>query len=111
MSDFNCKTSARPSTCKVLALGLACGLTFGLHPSVRASQVDDLLAMDFQRLLDVQVSAATRNEERAFSIPAALFVLSSEDIRRSGHRHLADLLRDVPGLHVGRFDGNKWAVS
>ncbi|WP_374657422.1 TonB-dependent receptor plug domain-containing protein [Inhella sp.] len=111
MSDFNCKTSARPSTCKVLALGLACGLTFGLHPSARASQVDDLLAMDFQRLLDVQVSAATRNEERAFSIPAALFVLSSEDIRRSGHRHLADLLRDVPGLHVGRFDGNKWAVS
>lgn len=101
----------RALACPPLVSIFMLGTGIGAHGSALASPVDDLLAMDFQRLLDVQVMAATRNEERAFGIPAALYVLSSEDIRRSGHRHLADLLRDVPGLHVGRLDGNKWAVS
>ncbi|WP_326533694.1 TonB-dependent receptor plug domain-containing protein [Pseudorhodoferax sp.] len=84
---------------------------FCLAAPALAAPVEDLLALDFQRLLDVKVSSATRNEESAFGVPAALFVLGAEDIRRSGHRHLAELLRDVPGLHVGRFDGNKWAIA
>ena len=77
----------------------------------QTARVDELLAMDFGRLLDLQVISATRSEELAFGLPAALAVLTREDIRRSGHRHLADLLRDVPGLHVGRWDANKWAIS
>lgn len=76
-----------------------------------APSVDDLLDLDFQRLLDVPVQVASRRDERAFALPAALAVLSPEDIRRSGQRRLAELLRELPGLHVGRWDGNKWAVS
>lgn len=70
-----------------------------------------MLELDLQRLLDVRVSSATRREEAAFTLPTAMVVLTRDDIRRSGHRLLPELLRDVPGLHVGRWDGNKWAVS
>jgi iron complex outermembrane receptor protein len=43
--------------------------------------------------------------------PAAVFVISNEDIRRSGARYIPEILRMVPGLNVGRIDANKWAVS
>lgn len=77
----------------------------------RQDSMDDLLSMDLGRLLDVQVSVATRREENAFALPAAITVFTAGDIRRSGHRRLADLLQDAPGLHVGKWDANKWAVS
>jgi iron complex outermembrane receptor protein len=77
----------------------------------RQDSMDDLLSMDLGRLLDVQVSVATRREENAFALPAAITVFTAGDIRRSGHRRLADLLQDAPGFHVGKWDANKWAVS
>jgi iron complex outermembrane receptor protein len=43
--------------------------------------------------------------------PAAVYVLTEEDIRRSGQRSIPDALRMVPGLDVARIDSNKWAIS
>ncbi|MBL8792429.1 MAG: TonB-dependent receptor [Planctomycetia bacterium] len=43
--------------------------------------------------------------------PAAVYVITAEDIERSGQRTIPDLLRMVPGLEVARIDANKWAVS
>jgi len=43
--------------------------------------------------------------------PAAIYVLTAEDIERSGQRTIPDLLRMVPGMDVARIDANKWAVS
>jgi outer membrane receptor for ferrienterochelin and colicin len=76
------------------------GAGLGASPG-HAAEVADLLAMDLNRLLDVEVSLASRREQNAFELPAALVVLTAEDIRRSGHLQLADVLRDVPGFHVG----------
>jgi iron complex outermembrane receptor protein len=45
------------------------------------------------------------------SSPAAIYVLTDEDIRRSGQRNIPDALRMVPGLDVARLDSNKWAIS
>jgi iron complex outermembrane receptor protein len=87
------------------------GLLTICSASAWPSEVDDLLSLDLQRLLDVEVRVASRRDELAFKLPAALTVISSEQLRASGKRRLADVLRDIPGLHVGRWDGNKWAVS
>lgn len=73
--------------------------------------IDDLLALDINRLLDVKVTLAGRIEESAFAVPAAIYVLDREQILRSGHRRLPEILRMVPGMHVGKWDSNKWAVS
>lgn len=43
--------------------------------------------------------------------PAAIYVITEEDIERSGQRTIPDLLRMVPGMEVARIDANKWAVS
>lgn len=75
------------------------------------SQIDQLLALDLTALLRVRVTLPSRVAEEAFAVPAAVFVIGADEIRRSGHRRLADVLRLVPGLHVGQIDSGKRVVS
>ena len=42
---------------------------------------------------------------------AAIYVITQEDIRRSGARTLPDALRLAPGVEVSQIDGDKWAVG
>lgn len=79
--------------------------------TARAAELDKLLAMDLQALTRVKVSLVSRIDEEAFDAASAIFVLTREEILRSGARRLPDLLRHVPGLHVGRLDANKWAIA
>ncbi|MDD5712092.1 MAG: TonB-dependent receptor, partial [Smithellaceae bacterium] len=49
--------------------------------------------------------------KRYFATPAAIYVITSEDIKRSGATSIPDVLRLIPGADVQRIDSNKWAVS
>ena len=42
---------------------------------------------------------------------AAVFVITSDDIRRSGATNIPDLLRMVPGLDVAQINSNTWAIN
>lgn len=57
------------------------------------------------------VSIASRHEQRVFETTAAVFVITQEDIRRSGVTSIAEVLRMVPGFHVARINSNIWAIS
>jgi len=99
----------------ITLLGLACALI--VHQSTLAASVDKdtplstLLEMDITELMDIEVSLVSRNNERLFATPAATYVITQEDIKRSGLRSIPELLRLVPGFHVGHIDANKWAIS
>jgi iron complex outermembrane receptor protein len=85
-------------------------------PTVAADQTDtiptkSLFELSLDELLDLEVSVVTRSNEHIFEVPSALYVVTAEDIRRSGMQSIPELLRMVPGLHVGRLDANKWAIS
>lgn len=73
--------------------------------------LDELLMMELSELANIEVSLASRIGEKQFQAPAAIYVLTKKDIRRSGLRRLPEILRLVPGLHVAKLDANKWAVS
>jgi len=96
-------------------LALTCALS--IIQSVHAISVDEdtpfstLLEMDISELMNIDVNLATRNQERLFTSPAAIYVITKEDIKRSGLRSIPELLRLVPGLHVGKIDANKWAIN
>src|SRR5207302_9180666 len=51
------------------------------------------------------------HEEKLSEAPAAIYVVTQEDIRRSGLTTIPELLRLVPGLDVARVNGNQWAIS
>jgi iron complex outermembrane receptor protein len=74
-------------------------------------QLNELLQMDFNELVNLKVVLPTRQSERQFDAPSAIYVITQEDIRRSGLTKIPEILRMVPGLHVGRLDNNTWSVS
>jgi iron complex outermembrane receptor protein len=62
-------------------------------------------------LMQIEVTSAAKREHKLADTAAAVFVLTRDDIRRSGFRTVPELLRLVPGVQVAQIDGNKWAVS
>ena len=71
----------------------------------------DLTRSSIEDLMNVQVTSASRKEERAGNVAAAVYVITQDEIRRSGLRSVPELLRLVPGVQVARLDATKWAVS
>ncbi len=75
------------------------------------NEPDDFFDMSIEELMDIEITTASKKEEKLFEAPAAAYVITSEDIRRSGATSIPDALRMVPGLQVARINSNKWAVS
>lgn len=71
----------------------------------------DLTSASLEDLMNVQVTSASKKEQKLSEVPAAIFVISQEDIRRSGARNIPDLLRMVPGLDVAQINASTWAIS
>ncbi|KAA0217350.1 MAG: TonB-dependent receptor [Leptolyngbya sp. PLA3] len=67
--------------------------------------------LDLEDLLQVQVSSVTGTSVSWFETPAAVTVLTAEDMRRAGHRSIAEALRLVPGMHVAQISSGMWAIS
>ena len=72
---------------------------------------DDLDKLSVDELFNVQVTSVGRKAQELSKAPAAVFVLTSEDIRRSGATCIPEALEWVPGLTVLRLDGRSWVVS
>src|SRR4051812_29596913 len=71
----------------------------------------DLTEASLEDLMNVEVTTVSRKQQKLSQSPAAVFVITQEDIRRSGAANIPDLLRMVPGLQVAQIQGNSWAVS
>jgi iron complex outermembrane receptor protein len=70
-----------------------------------------LAALSLEELMQVEVTSVTGLAQARIASPAALTVISAEDIRRSGHRSLAEVLRLVPGMYVGRVNSSSWVIG
>jgi len=75
------------------------------------SPVEALKEMSIESLMNVEVVSASRRAESTQSTPSASFVLTRDDLLRTGVTSIPDALRLVPGVQVGHVDANKWAVS
>jgi iron complex outermembrane recepter protein len=76
-----------------------------------ASTPRDLAGVSLEELLNIRVTSAARKAQRAEDVPAAVYVITQDDIRRSGLRTLPEIFRLVPGMQVAQINPNKWAVS
>ena len=70
-----------------------------------------LTSLSLAELLQVTVTSVSRKPQSLSTSPAAIFVVSQNDIRRSGARTLPDVLRMVPGIQVAQADASTWAVT
>ena len=71
----------------------------------------DLTELGIEELMNIEVVSVAKKEQAMFEAAAAVFVLTAEDLRRSGVTNIPEALRLVPGMQVGRVDANKWAIS
>lgn len=65
-----------------------------------AAAGDDLSALDLQALMDVKVYAASKYEQGQAEAPAAVSIITAEDIRTYGWRTLGDMLRAQRGMYL-----------
>lgn len=61
--------------------------------------------------MNIQVTSVSKKEQRLSQTGAAVYVITQEDIRRSGATNIPDLLRQAPGVEVAQIDANTYAIS
>src|SRR5579862_2941665 len=61
--------------------------------------------------IKVEVVSASKKTEVLSQAPAAIFVLTAEDIRRGGFSSIPEALRMVPGLYVAKVNQRWWTIS
>ena len=70
-----------------------------------------LKRLSLEELLNLEVTTVARQESTVGQSPAAIYVITQAEIRRSAVTTIPELLRRVPGVNVARVDANKWAIS
>jgi iron complex outermembrane receptor protein len=74
-------------------------------------QVLQFARMNLRQLINMKITSVSKKEERYFDASAAVYVITNEDIRRTGATSVMDALRMAPGLEVANFSSNSWAIS
>src|SRR5688572_13074540 len=108
MSDVARIRMTRTGVCLVLVLMSVARAS--AQPDV-ARLAQDLKRLTIEELAEVDITTASRRAERLSDTPAAVAIVSDEDVRRSGVTTVADAMRLAGGLDVARIHGNAWAVS
>lgn len=81
------------------------------QPPGQSAGARDLSSVSLEDLMNIQVTSVSKKAEKVSQAAAAIFVITQEDIRRSGANNIPDLLRMVPGMDVSQINANDWAVS
>lgn len=97
---------------RVVAQALAASLLVPSHAlSQSAGPQPSLVDRSLEDLLNIEVTSVSKKAEALSRAAAAVFVISQQDIRRSGATNIPDLLRMAPGVNVARIDANTYAIS
>jgi len=75
------------------------------------SDIDKLLDTPIADLTNMEVTSVSKRAEKASEAAAAIYVITQEDIRRSGFNTVPEALRMVPGIQVSRINSGWWAIT
>src|SRR4051812_22796863 len=96
------------------SLGLSLGLLCASH-AARATELlqspQELKQLDLEQLLQTKVVSVSRTLQDWTTAPAAIDVLTADEIHQSGAVRLAEVLRFAPGLSVERYVGSSYAIT
>ncbi len=102
----------------ISALGLMLMLVLGhARPLKAANQpatpdpADQLVNLPLEQLMNMEVTSVAKQAQPLAQAAAAVFVITEEDIRRSGATSIPEALRMAPGIQVARIDAHRWAIS
>ena len=93
---------------------LFAAVVLGFSGAAAGFEGDDakqLTQLTLEQLAELKVVTVSKREESNIEAPAAVHVITSEDIRRTGSTSLPDALRTAPGLQASRIDADEWAIA
>ena len=79
--------------------------------SSRASNPAALKQLSLEELSQIEVTTPSKEPTKVSQTAAAIYVITGEDIRRSGATSIPEALRLAPGVEVARIDGNNWSIG
>lgn len=71
----------------------------------------DFTEYSLEDLMGIEVTIATRSAEALDTVPAAVYVVTGDELRRSGFTSVPEALRMVPGFYVSRWTTQGWDVT
>ncbi len=89
---------------------LAVALTAQARPG-RAQTVEELRNLSVEQLGEIQVTSVAKSPQSLSDAPAAIYVISHDDIIRSGATTIPEMLRLAPNLEVAQLNATSYAIS
>ncbi len=87
-----------------------CGISVAADDQVK-SETPDFTKFSLEELKTVQIVSASKRPEIVWDAASAVYVITKEQIRRSGATSIPEVLRLAPGVHVARISATEWAVN
>lgn len=79
-------------------------------PAAQAAS-NDLADLSLEELSSIEVTSVSRRAERLGDAQASVYVITADQIRRSGSTSLPEALRLAPNLQVAQMDAGQYAIS
>src|SRR4030081_2326538 len=106
-----CRIAAANAFVLLLLVTLTEQMTRAQATQSNQNAPENLKQVSLEELGQIEVTTASKVPVKATRTPAAIYIVTQEDIRRSGATSIPEALRLVPGVEVSRIDSNKWSVG
>lgn len=87
------------------------GSIFAFAGPVCAEAPLDLSRLSLEDLSNIEITSVSKRPERLADAAASVYVISNDDVRRSGVQSLPEALRLAPNLNVQRVDALDYGIS
>jgi iron complex outermembrane recepter protein len=95
-----------------IRLLLSTGISFVSLPAfAEAPPITSFAKMSLEELGNIEITSVSKKPQSLSEAAASIFIITSEDIRRSSATTLPDALRLAPNLHVAQASASGYAIS
>jgi iron complex outermembrane receptor protein len=70
-----------------------------------------LKELTLEQLGNIEVTTVSKQPTEVWKTPAAVYVITNEDIQNSGATTIPEALRLAPGVEVAQIDSHQWSVG
>ena len=99
------------STLLAMVLFLFLFLSAGFLNAAENNKMKELAKLSIEELISIKVTSVLKTPQSLDESPAAVYVMTADDIRRSGAMNIPDLLRNIPGVQVAEIEKDIYGVS
>jgi iron complex outermembrane receptor protein len=97
----------RPRACDALCVAVLLATAC----SASAQSLEELSRLSVEDLASIEITSVSKRPEALSQAAAAVYVITADEIRRSGVTSLAEALRLAPNLEVARISSQTYAIS